>query len=363
MKNIVFFNSAIAWGGGEKWHLEASLYMHQNGYNVLVVAHEKSVLLKKLKQLNIPSVGITVGNLSFLNPFKVNKVKKIIKKHNTETIIINLSNDLKLAGLAGKKANVNRIIYRRGSAIPIKNSFLNRFYFREVVTDILANSNATKQTVLQNNKTLFPKEKITVIYNGIDIDAFLQKVSTKLYYTKTKDELVLTNLGRLEYQKNQVFLIHVAKELQNRNINFKLLIGGEGSLRGDLETLIQKLKVEKKVELLGFIDDPKAFMKSGDVFLLPSHWEGFGYVLAEASLCKKPIVAFNVSSNPEVVQHNNTGFLTPPENIEAFVDAIIKLNENPNLQTNMGEQGLHFIQQNFNKKNILNQVKTYLTNS
>ncbi|QWX82710.1 glycosyltransferase [Cellulophaga sp. HaHaR_3_176] len=359
MGTICFFNSVKAWGGGEKWHFETSLHMHQKGHSVLVIAHTDSVLIKKLKEHNVPCIGIKINNLSFLNPLSVNSLKNKFKKHNIETIIINLSRDLKLAGLAAKKAGLNRIIYRRGSAIPIKNSGLNRFYFKNIVTDILANSIATKKTVLENNKDLFPENKIKVIYNGLDVSEFKNNENITSS-TNKKDITTLVNLGRLEYQKNQQFLIHVADELKKRKIDFKMLIGGDGSLANELKKLTEDLKLIKEVEFSGFIDNPKKFIEQGDIFLLSSHWEGFGYVLAEASLCYKPIVAFDISSNPEVVINGKTGILTKEQDVNAFADAIVKLINNKGLQYEMGLQGSNFILNTFSKKEILNKIESYL---
>lgn len=358
MGTICFFNSVKTWGGGEKWHFETSLYLHQKGHSILVFAHIDSILLKKLKKNNVPCVGIKMNNLSFLNPLKINSLKEKLKKHNVDSIIINLSRDLKLAGLAAKKAKLERIIYRRGSAIPIKNNFLNRYYFKNVVTDILANSIATKNTILENNKNLFPENKIKVIYNGLDVNDF-EKNKKSLSQNKNS-RTTLVNLGRLEYQKNQQFLIYVAEELKKRNIDFKMLIGGDGSLANELKKITQDLKLTKEIEFSGFINNPKKFIEQGDIFLLSSHWEGFGYVLAEASLCYKPIVAFDISSNPEVVINGKTGILTKKQDVNAFTDAIVKLINNKGLQYEMGLQGSNFVLNTFSKKEILNKIENYL---
>ena len=117
-----------------------------------------------------------------------------------------------------------------------------------------------------------------------------------------------------------------------------------------------------RVEFAGFIEHPLEFMAKGDVFVLPSLWEGFGYVLAEASLSKKPIVAFNLSSNPELVIHKRTGFLVAPNEIGEFADAIEKLHRNPDLIQQMGENGMAHIKANFDQKKNLKKIETYLVN-
>lgn len=359
MKTICFFNSTDQWGGGEKWHLETSMYMQQQGHEVLFICNKDSELHKRLHQTNVKYVLIKINNLSFLNPFCILNVNKILKQHHVEVIIMNLSRDLKVAGMAAKLAGVRRIIYRRGSAIPIKNSVTNRYYFKHVVTDILANSIATKNTVLEKNPNLFPEEKIKVIYNGINIQDF-SKPTGLPFYTKKSKEIVLASLGRLEFEKNHKFLVEVAHELKSRHIDFKLIIGGDGRLKENLETLAQNLNVAQEVVFPGFIKDPKKLLYASDIFLLSSLWEGFGYVLAEAALCKKPIIAFDVASIPEIVINNKTGFLTPLNDIKQFADKIEFLYKHPEVRNEMGLKGYEFATTTFDSQKILSDIANYL---
>ena len=165
MKTICFFNSIETWGGGEKWHFEMATYTSSQNENILFYLNKKSVLNEKIKNDVIKKEYIEVGNFTYLNLFKVNKVAKILKDAAVDVIVINSSQDMKFAGLAAKKAGVKNIIYRRGSAIPIKNTFINRYFFSTIITNILANSYATKETINAKNKNIFPKDKITVIPN------------------------------------------------------------------------------------------------------------------------------------------------------------------------------------------------------
>lgn len=359
MKTICFFNTVNKWGGGEKWHLESSIYMQKEGHDILLICNEGSELHKRVQETEVKHLVIKINNLSFLNPLAILKVKRILEKHHVDIIILNLSRDLKVAGLAAKLAGVKRIIYRRGSATPIKNTVLNRFYFKSVVNDVLANSIATKKTILEKNASLFPEDKIKVIYNGIEVKDFYKEGCHPLY-SKQDNELILINLGRMEFEKNQKFLIEVAQELKSRKLNFKLIIGGDGRLREDLEKLSETLNVSDKVIFPGFIKNPKDLMYTGDVFLLSSLWEGFGYVLAEASLCKVPIVAFNVASIPEVVLDNETGFLTPLNDLQLFADKIEFLYHNPEIRKDMGLKGHNYAVNTFDSKKIQRAIANYL---
>ena len=336
MKNICFFNTIPTWGGGEKWHYEMANYAAILNYNVFFFTKKGGVLDTKIQNTEIHKEYITNKNLSYLKLKKVKQVAKKLKEFKVDIIILNASQDLKLGGLAANKAGVKNIIYRRGSAIPIKNTFINRYFFSNIVTNIIANSEATKNTINQN-KNLFPKDKIQVIPNGIATKNFLDD-DTKIYI-KDKESFVLGNLGRLVKQKNQFFLLEVAKELKSKNINFKLLIGGEGGLKEALLKKRKEYQLEAEVYFVGFVNHPKIFLKQIDIFLLSSLWEGFGYVIAEAMLCEKPVIAFNVSSNPELIVDNENGFLTKVNDVNAFVNKILLLKKEKNTLKKMGTSG------------------------
>ena len=134
--NICFFNSCKAWGGGEKWHYDIAVRLLNKNHNIILVTNNNSELYYKAVNSNIPTISIKISNFSFLNPFKILKISRLFKNHLINTVILNLPSDLKAAGVAAKLAGVNNIIYRRGSAIPIKNTFLNRFIFKNIVTSI-----------------------------------------------------------------------------------------------------------------------------------------------------------------------------------------------------------------------------------
>ncbi|MFY7669875.1 glycosyltransferase [Tenacibaculum sp. MEBiC06402] len=358
-KTICFFNSTKTWGGGEKWHFEMATFLHSRGVKVLVIVSPNSELSKKLKEKGVPTEEIKVSNFSYVNFSKVNKVVQFYKKHNINTVVMNSSEDMKLGGLAAKKAGVKRIIYRRGSAIPIKNSFVNRYFFQNVLTEVLANSEATKKTINAKNSDLFPEDKITVIPNAIDIKKF-DDLESKRSYEREDSEIILGNLGRMVFQKNQVFLVDVAKELKKREVAFKILIGGNGKLEKELKDRVTQENLSSEIKFLGFIDNPKSFMCSIDVFLLPSKWEGFGYVLAEAMLCEKPCIAFEISSNSQIVENETNGFLVAFEDVNAFCDKIELFSNHREKILEMGKNGRKKIEKEFNSSLIQNRVKSYL---
>lgn len=356
--NIAFFNSSKTWGGGEKWHFDIALKLHQKKHAVTLFSYFKGDLYEKSIKSSLPSISVKIGNLSFFNIFKIVKIAYQLKKNKTDFLIANLPSDLKITGIAGRLARVKKIIYRRGSAIPIKNSFSNKIIFKYLVDGIITNSYQTKATILHHNAKLFPSQKIKVIYNGIDLK---NTDSTNLNEESNKQgPIVIGNLGRMVKQKNQIQLIEIAHSLKKEKIDFGMIIGGDGKLRERLEEEIKSNKLEETIKLVGFIHNVRQFMESIDIFVLPSLWEGFGYVLVEAQAYKKPVVAYNLSSNPEVIDNKKTGFLIDQYKPEEMVSRLKQLVTNEKLRKQMGINARKFVEQKFDIETTLSEVENFL---
>ncbi|HEY5368681.1 MAG TPA: glycosyltransferase [Hanamia sp.] len=360
MKVIGFFNSTQSWGGGEKWHFEAALYFLNSNYTVHFFLTKNSELHQKLEnQDGIHIHFIKISGFSFLNPLKVLHLKNIFKNSGIEVLLINLSHDLKIAANAATMAHVEKIIYTRGIAFSIKNTFLNRYIFSHWVTDILANSNATAKTILENNERLFPKEKIKVIYNHLHVAEFVNRPFSQIY-TREKDEIIIGCVGRLEKEKNHIFFIRLSEALNRAGITHKILIGGIGSMEDKLKQLTVNKQLSGNFIFCGFVSNVKDLLMSCDIFMLPSLWEGFGFVIAEAFLCRKPVIAFNTTAVPELVKDGQTGFLTNVDSVEPCVEKIILLKSNPIMAKEMGDAGYDFVSENFEENKIMNELEHFI---
>ncbi len=355
-KNVCFFNSNKAWGGGEKWNHHFSLLLRDKGYNVFVVTNHKSELRNRLK--NEPGIHLhsePIGNLSFLNPILMGRLKSFFRKNEIQTLITALPSDLKSGGIAAKRAGVKRVIYRRGIAVPVKDSTLNRYIFSNVIDRLIVNSFETKRTVLANNPDLIAESQIRQIYNGFDVAEFDSQDFAPIYTPKNK-EVVIGNAARLTAQKGQKYLIEAAKILKEKNLNFKILIAGKGEMEDELKVYATKLGVEDRISFLGFVEDMKSFHASQDIFCLPSLWEGFGYALVEAMTLEKPVAGFNISSNPEVVSDGETGILVTPKDSKLLAKALEKLITDKELRVEMGKKGRLKVLENFNTPLVLSRL-------
>lgn len=176
----------------------------------------------------------------------------------------------------------------------------------------------------------FRREKSKLIYNGIDFKRFIfsqeNRNNIRSEFFVEDDETLLLSVGRLTEAKDYPNLLHALSKIKYKKI--KLLIIGEGELKTELLKLVQSLGLEKHVEFVGIRHDVQKFYSGADLFVLPSRWEGFGLVVAEAMGTLCPVVATNAGGVSEVVGDDR--FVVPINDSDALaakITEVLSLNQ------------------------------------
>lgn len=348
-KKICFFNSNPAWGGGEKWLADFATRARDHGFTVFVATGKGTALQERMQaEQGIVHNSFAVSNLSFLNPLLQYRLSRYFKVNAVDIVIMSLPADLKAAGRAALRAGVPQRIYRRGIDRPVADTFFNRYLYDTVMTKLICNSVQTKRSVLQNSPTLIPPERIAVLPNGFDVEAFDQQHSTTPSFRKTHG-VVIGTAGRLTAQKGQSLLLEAVALLTRQNHDINLVIAGTGEQEEALKARTQELRLEAHVHFAGFISnkDMRSFYDSLDIFVLPSLFEGFGYALVEAMAASLPVLAYNLSSNTEIIQHNTTGLLAAEPTAESLAQTIEPLLYNTTLQQSLGQAARQHVLKHF----------------
>jgi glycosyltransferase involved in cell wall biosynthesis len=356
---VIFVNTNTVWGGGEKWHLDTALVLKLYGFEVCVLTTKGTRLYEKSVEAGIRTLPVKIKNLSFLNPFRIYSITKLFRSELPDLIILNLSSDLKTAGICARLAGIKQIVYRRGNARPVRNSISNRIIFKNIITAVIANSEETKRSVLKNNNSLFPFNKIKVLYNGLDLKRFDALEYQNIFDNKA-GSIILGSAGRLSEEKGHHLLVEMALLLRKKQVSFVLLIAGEGPMK---DSLFQKCRaggLEENIIFTGFVENIKSFMQSIDIFILPSLWEGFGYVSIEAMACNKPVVAFSTGSNPEIIEDDKTGFLVNCYDTNELAEKVSLLISNQALRLAFGKAGRKKVENTFNSEITVRSTRKFI---
>ncbi|QVL33770.1 glycosyltransferase [Telmatocola sphagniphila] len=131
-------------------------------------------------------------------------------------------------------------------------------------------------------------------------------------------------VATLEKHKDHETLLKAIPSIVSRCPNFRLGLVGEGSLRGDLEQLADRLGIREQVTFLGTRSDVPELLGLADLFVFSTTInEGLGSVLLEAMAAKLPVVATDVPACRELLQGGRLGQLVPPQRPELLAEAIL----------------------------------------
>ena len=187
-------------------------------------------------------------------------------------------------------------------------------------------------------------EKISVIYNGVDVSRFRTDHNASALKEKYDLEnfLNVLYLGRMDPYKGVPLLLKILPLILEKLPNVKFIIAGK--MRFDTirsKELVLSKKIRKSLIFTGYLSNEEVPLLYSlcDVFCYPSMWEGFGLTLAEAQASGKSVVAFNHCAIPEIVKNNDTGILVNPGDYQAMANAIIKLLKDKDLRVKMGKKG------------------------
>ena len=204
-------------------------------------------------------------------------------------------------------------------------------------------------------------DKITCIHYGLDGAAFRARVrdvaSVRAEFGIPAGAPLVGMVGRLTEQKGHVYLLHAWAQVTAALPEARLLLVGDGPLRGELQRRARDLGLGGCVIFAGRREDVPRIMAALDVMTLPSLWEGFGLVLLEAMAVGRPIVASRVSAIPEIVVDGETGLLVPPRDADALAQALLALLRDPQRATEMGRRGQVRLEQEFTVERMVAQTE------
>ncbi|MBI4355800.1 MAG: glycosyltransferase [Candidatus Omnitrophica bacterium] len=165
-------------------------------------------------------------------------------------------------------------------------------------------------------------------------------------------------IGRLVPQKGFGDLLEALPSLRAEFPSLRTLIVGDGPLRQRLESQAARLGLTDCVELTGWQEPIEPVLAQTDVVVLPSLWEGFGLVLAEAMQCGKPVVASRVGGIPELVIDGETGLLVPSADAAALAHALRRILRDRAWAEQLGRAGRHRVAEQFPVGRMVEQLDT-----
>jgi glycosyltransferase involved in cell wall biosynthesis len=295
--------TTIERGGAEKQLLTLASEQVQSGLKVEVIFLKGKPELKKEFEKSGVEVNQLLAGKSFLK--QISLLSKYLRK-NPSPIHAHLPKSELLAAIV---VTNKYFIFTRHNSEPfwpggsrIISNLLSKFVCKRASQGI-AISNAVKSYLIKRGE-IPTGYIIDVVYYGFqkvgsNNSAGLNSI-TNLINSQSSNFKIGT-IGRLVPQKDYPTLLSAFSKVSEKLPDTELYVVGEGFLQKELIELSKSLGVNSKVHWLGKTEYINYFLSKIDLFILPSKYEGFGLVLLEAMIAKKPIIAANNSAIPEVL--------------------------------------------------------------
>lgn len=334
--------------------------LYEKGLEVVLVSlkdhrNKDNNINKNIKIIYLPISG---NKGYYLNRFFINK---IVKKENPDIINVHYASGYGTLGRFIKFEN--KLLNIWGSDVydfPKQSKIKKRILIKNLNSykAIASTSHCMSKEIEQY---LSKKAKVYITPFGVDTKKFRNLNLIK------KEDIIIGIVKKLEYHYGIEYLIKAIKELEeilSENIydKIKVEIYGKGSLKKNLEDLIKKLGIEKKVKLKDFIANSEVAtaINRMDIFVVPSLEESFGVAAVEAMACEKPIIASDAEGLKEVVIDNVTGFIVPKGDYKIIAEKIKVLIEKETLRKYFGKNGRKRVLKLYNwEENVKNMIKIY----
>lgn len=214
---------------------------------------------------------------------------------------------------------------------------------------------AVSDKVATSYKNRYNIATVEVIPNIIDDYEIIKKSKLAPEVSFDKNQLNFISVGRLDYSKNYLMLLNVAKHLIDDGYKFKVYIVGDGEENVTLQKAIINLKMEKHFILLGRKDNPYPYVKNSDLFLLSSRYEGLPTVIIEALILHIPCISTEVAGIYEIL-NNSFGVITKNTENDFYLN-LKHLLDNPQKIIEMKENLSNY---KYNNNIIIDKIENIL---
>ena len=295
----------------------------------------------------------------------IGEVRRLIKRYNPDIVYAHSSK----AGAIARVADIglkNHCLYNpHGWAFNMRCSAKKEAMYTAIekiaapfCDKIICISDAEKQSAL--DKKICREDKLQVIFNGVDIEAYengIHGTVKRKDLNIPEDAFVVGMVGRISPQKAPDIFIKMAKHVKDKVSNAHVIIVGNGDQEAEIQKYAKDNNFLDSLHITGWVDNPMSYVELFDVACLLSRWEGFGLVLPEYMMARKPIVASRVDAIPNIICDGENGLLVEMDDVVGASTAVLKLYLNNNLKSKLIDEGLKTVYKKFDVQRMTRETE------
>jgi len=367
--NVLQLCLSKSWGGLEMYPAKLGAALVRQGCQVHGAALKDTAVADSFKKADLPR--LTFGSqVSAL--LTVKKTLAYIRQHQITMIHAHKSGDMRLAALLVALAPDLKLFFTDHMGVSMsKKDWLHRWMYSHV-TRLFSISRATHARNL--NAFPLPPERITMLYNGIDLRPYQtpssleQRQRIRRALKVPEQGLLLGMPGRINRGKGQIQWVQALAVLAKQSMTAQwhaVIIGeasGEDALKGgykaQLIERIEALGLSSRVTMAGFQSEMAQCLQAIDIAAIASHNEAFGLSVIEAMAAGCAVVGANSGAIPELI-NADVGLLVNPDDSQAFAHALATLIQNDEKRQRIGQQARDYALENFGMDDYVVRLLEY----
>ena len=312
MKNVYVCIPCLMLGGSEIAALQMVKALTQDDYNITVLCYYEydSKMVERYSELGVEICLLHLERNGVLGLIKLFFcLYKLFIKGKPNIVHVQYFAPGMIPILAAKIAGIEKIfatIHAAGkNGYGLKSKLI--FKFSTLLTDHFFCVSQNTEKFWFGKVGSHKKSKHSTIYNGVDIGRY-SEIKKKKLPNLSNDDFVVGIVGRIVKPKGHDCLFKAISLLEKEHDNLKVLIIGNGGYKRQLEKIAGDLNIEEKIVWCGSIEPEQlpGYYKCMDIFVMPSHYEGFGLTAVEAMAAGCPVIATGVPGLIEVLGSDGT---------------------------------------------------------
>jgi glycosyltransferase involved in cell wall biosynthesis len=338
-------DTARTWRGGQRQVLLTVLGLRERGHRTVLVAHPEGELAQRASEGHDLIRLAPRTEVDLHAGWKLSRIIKdlrpdVVHAHDPHAVALS---SLALSFLTGGRCPA--LVASRRVAFHLKGHAFSRWKYHQVDCFVAA-SRAIHQILVGDG---IDPDRVVTVYEGIDLHRVESEPAANIHaeFWLPTHAPIVGAVAALTQEKGHKYLIEAAAHVVRDVPDARFVILGEGELRASLERQVKDLHLDKHVVLPGFRADVLSFIKSFDIFVMSSLFEGLGTSLLDAMALSKATVASDTGGIPEVVSHGETGLLVPPRDSRELASAITRLLKDPDRRERMGRSGRERVERIF----------------
>jgi len=310
--------------------------------------NESGLLVDRMKELGVDTYRIVMRN-----PFDLKAVfelTKLCKKLDIDLIHTQFLRENYIALLSRilnpkvKVIYTNHFIMPNNAILRMTNRMLN-----PLRSWVIAVCNKGKDMMISNG---IDGKKIKVIFNGVDINYWGEKVESTLRkeFNIGEDEFVMLCASRFAHDKGHKFLIDSIAQLKKMtDRKFKCVLANDGPLLEECKKQVKELGLENEVIFTGFRKDIKNLIYGCDLYINSSEHEALSFAIIEVLACGIPVIATDMAGNGDIINdETKCGILVEYNNPMGLAQAINRIMADREMQEELAKNALKAVKEKFN---------------